>query len=156
LGLDAQAKDAGAVTIPTAGDEDFVSLVSRIENLTIVPDVVAKIVVNERTGTIVIGESVKIAPVAVSYSGIDVVIGDVSLFSEGSVADSEQEESRYRARSMAQLKRTEGKLTMVPGGATLSSLVRALNTIGASPQDLIAILQAMKKAGAIKAELEVI
>lgn len=156
LGLDAQAKDAVTVTIPTTSDDDFVSLVSRIENATVVPDVIAKVIVNERTGTIVIGESVKISPVAVSYSGIDVVIGNVALFSEGTSVDSAQEESRYRASSNARLERTEGKLTLVPGGATLASLVKALNTIGASPQDLIAILQAMKKAGAIKAELEVI
>lgn len=156
LGLDAKAKDAGTITIPVLSDADIVSLVSRVEKLAVVPDVVAKIVVNERTGTIVIGESVKIAPVAVSYSGIDVVIGNVALFTEGSAADSMQEASRYRARSTAQLKRTEGRLTLVPAGATLSSLVRALNTIGASTQDLIAILQAMKKSGAIKAELEVI
>jgi flagellar P-ring protein precursor FlgI len=156
LGIDAGAKDAGTVTVSTTLDENLVRLISRIENLTVVPDEIAKIVINERTGTIVIGQSVKISPVAVSYAGIDVVIGDVSFFTEGSAAESAQDEARYRARSMAQLRRTEGKLTLVPAGATLASLVRALNTIGASPQDLIAILQAMKRAGAIKAELEVI
>jgi flagellar P-ring protein precursor FlgI len=156
LGLDATAKDAATVVVPVSPAEDVIDLVSRIENSTVVPDVVAKIVVNERTGTIVIGENVKIAPVAVSYAGIDVMIGDVSLFSEGTAADSAQEESRYRARSLARLERKEGRLRVVPAGATLSSLVSALNTIGASPKDLIAILQAMKKAGAIKAELEVI
>ena len=103
-----------------------------------------------------IGESVKIAPCAVSYSGIDVTIGNVSLFSEGVAADVAESESRYRARSVARLDKTEGELKLVAGGATLSTLVRALNTIGATPKDLIAILQAMKKAGAIKAELEVI
>jgi flagellar P-ring protein precursor FlgI len=154
IGLDATAKDAGTVTLPLEGD--LVELVSRIENLTVVPDIAAKIVVNERTGTIVIGENVKIAPVAVSYAGIDVSIGEVSLFSEGVAADSVQEEERYRARSLARLERTEGRLRVIPAGATLSSLVSALNAIGASPKDLIAILQAMKKAGAIKADLEVI
>jgi flagellar P-ring protein precursor FlgI len=156
IGLDAFARDAGTVSIPISMDEDVVELVARIEGLTVVPDVVAKIVVNERTGTIVIGESVKISPVAVSYSGIDVVIGDVALFTEGTASETEQDGSRYRARSSAMLKRTEGRLTLVPAGATLSNLVRALNTIGASPKDLISILQAMKRAGAIKAELEVI
>ncbi|MBU0671421.1 MAG: flagellar basal body P-ring protein FlgI [Candidatus Margulisbacteria bacterium] len=155
-GIDAEAMDAATVTVSPGTDINLVRLVSRVENLTIVPDVVAKIVVNERTGTIVIGESVKISPVAVSYAGIDVIIGDVALFSEGTAGDSSQDDARYRARSMATLKRTEGKLSLVSGGATLSGLVRALNSIGASPQDLIAILQAMKKSGAINAELEVI
>lgn len=156
IDLDVTAKDAGTITIVVSAAANIVELVSRIENLTVVPDVVAKIVVNERTGTIVIGENVKIAPVAVSYSGIDVTIGDVSLFSEGVSGDTSQEDSRYRARSLARLERTEGRLRAIPAGATLSSLVRALNTIGASPKDLIAILQAMKRVGAIKAELEVI
>jgi len=156
LDLDAAARDAGTVVVPVSVTENIVSLVSRIENLTVVPDTVAKIVVNERTGTIVIGENVKIAPVAVSYSGIDVTIGDISLFSEGVTGDTTAGDDRYRARSLARLRRTEGGLREVPAGATLSSLVRALNTIGASPKDLIAILQAMKKAGAIKADLEVI
>ncbi len=155
-GFLADAVDAGTVTVPIGFEGDIVKTVAQIESLTVVPDVVAKIVVNERTGTIVIGESVKIAPVAVSYSGIDVTIGDVSLFTEGVEGDMAQGESRYRARSLAKLERNEGRLSVVPGGATLSSLVRALNTIGASPKDLIAILQAMKKAGAIKADLEVI
>jgi flagellar P-ring protein precursor FlgI len=155
IGEKAVARDAGMITVQVT-EEDLVTVVSRIENLTVVPDVVAKIVVNERTGTIVIGESVKIAPVAVSYSGIDVTIGDVSLFSEGIADEAAEGESRYRARSLARLKKTEGELKLVPGGATLSTLVRALNAIGATPRDLIAILQAMKKAGAIKAELEVI
>ena len=155
IGLDAAARDAGTVTV-SVGGENIVALVSRVENLTVVPDVVAKIVINERTGTVVIGENVKIAPVAVSYAGIDVTIGDISLFSEGAGADAVDEEARYRAHSQARLERTEGRLRVVPAGATLSSLVSALNTIGASPKDLIAILQAMKKAGAIKSELEVI
>jgi len=156
IGLEALALDAATITVPISDDDDIVELVSRIESLTIVPDVVAKIVVNERTGTIVIGENVKISPVAVSYAGIDVSIGNVSLFSEGYTQDSVLDESYYLARSNAQLKKTEGKLTLVEGGATLSTLVRGLNTIGATPKDLIAILQAMKRAGAIKAELEVI
>ncbi|MBU1026513.1 MAG: flagellar basal body P-ring protein FlgI [Candidatus Margulisbacteria bacterium] len=155
-GFLANATDAGTVTVPIGFEGDIVKTIAQIENLTVVPDVVAKIIVNERTGTIVVGESVKIAPVAVSYSGIDVTIGEVSLFSEGIEGEAAQGESRYRARSLARLERNEGELKVVPGGATLSSLVRALNTIGASPKDLIAILQAMKKAGAIKADLEVI
>jgi flagellar P-ring protein precursor FlgI len=155
-GMDAAARDAGTVIV-ALGAEDVVALVSRIENLKVTPDTVAKIVVNERTGTIVIGENVVIAPVAVSYGGIDVTIGNVSLFSEGTTGgDTGVEDSRYRATSSARLIRKEGRLKLVAASPTLSQLVRALNAIGASPKDLVAILQAMKKAGAIKAELEVI
>lgn len=155
-GYDATAKDAGTITIPVIEEENLVELVSGIENLAVVPDLVAKIVVNERTGTIVIGERVRIAPVAVSYAGIEVMIGDVSLFSQGTIADSQQEEGRYHAQSLAQLKRKEEKLKVISAGTTISSLANALNAIGASPRDMIAILQAIKSAGALQAELEVI
>ena len=156
-GIEAVAKDAGTVNVAYYSESNMVSLVSRIENLTVVPDSVAKIIVNERTGTIVIGENVKIAPAAVSYAGLDVIIGDMSLYSEGTANDdaAQQSDSRYHARSISRLKRSEGQLSVV-NGTTLASLVRALNAVGASPRDMIAILQAMKKAGAIKAELEVI
>ncbi|MBI5399137.1 flagellar basal body P-ring protein FlgI [Candidatus Saganbacteria bacterium] len=154
-GLDAAAKDAGTVVVVRAEDKDPVELAAMVENLTIVPDTVAKIIINERTGTIVIGDKVKIAPVAVSYAGFDIIIGDVALFSEGG-AETLPGNNRFRASSVAKLKQIQGKLTMVTGSTTLSSLVRALNAVGATPQDLISILQAMKQAGAIKAELEVI
>lgn len=154
-GLDATAKDAGTISVPIPTGE-VVALVSLVENLRVVPDQVAKIVVNERTGTIVIGENVRIAPAAVSYAGIDVMIGDVNLYSEGDTTANQQEQVSYRARSLAKLEKNKGQLQTVGGGTTLSALVRALNAIGASPKDLISILQAMKKAGAIKAEFEVI
>ena len=155
-GFDSTAKDAGTVTVPLTSGENIVGLVAQIENLQVVPDVVAKIVINERTGTIVIGESVRIAPVAVSYSGIDVTIGKIALMSEGTGNQTLQDEGRFRAKSVASLTKNQGKLQVVSAGTTLSNLASALNKIGASPKDLIAILQAMKKAGAIKAELEVI
>ncbi len=157
-GLTATARDAATILVE-GGEGDTVALMSRIENLTVTPDTVAKIVVNERTGTVVIGENVVIAPVAVSYSGIDVYIGDVSLYAAGngvSPGDYTSGNQQYQASSKAYVKRAGSRLTALPASPTLSSLVRALNTIGASPKDLIAILQAMKKSGAIKAPLEVI
>ena len=156
-GLSATARDAATILVEAS--EDPVALIAKIENLTVTPDTVAKIVVNERTGTVVIGENVVIAPVAVSYSGIDVYIGDVSLYAAGngvSPGDYSSGNQQYQASSKAYVKRAGSPLTALPASPTLSSLVRALNTIGASPKDLIAILQAMKKSGAIKAPLEVI
>ncbi len=155
-GFDASAKDAGTILIANDNPDDFVGVIAQIENLKVVPDISAKIIVNERTGTIVIGEDVRISPVAVSYAGIDVVIGDVAMFSEGTNVDDVQEEGSYRARSSARLLKKESRLKIISASPTLSDLAKALNTIGASPKDLIAILQAMKEAGAIKAELVVI
>ncbi|OGC22126.1 hypothetical protein A2291_07145 [candidate division WOR-1 bacterium RIFOXYB2_FULL_42_35] len=156
LGLAAVATDAAAITVPVVKGESLVTLVTQIENATVVPDSIAKIIINERTGTIVVGENVKIAPVAVSYAGIDVVIGDIKLFSEGSDYNYSADEMRYQASSQARMNKSQGMLRAIPASPTLSNLVTALNTIGASPRDLIAIIQAMKKVGAIKADLEVI
>lgn len=156
-GYQASARDAATVTVGV--EDDPIVLIAKIENLTVSPDTVAKIVVNERTGTIVIGENVVLSPVAVSYSGIDVSIGDVSLYSTGNSTDiggATSGDQTYQATTRAHLKKSQEQLTIMPASPTLASLVRALNTIGASPKDLIAILQAMKKSGAIKAPLEVI
>ena len=157
-GYSATAKDAATVTVATA--DEPVAMISKIENLTVSPDTVAKIVVNERTGTIVIGENVVISPVAVSYSGIDVYVGDISLNSNGDTTDTTDYTAggsqRYQASTKAYMKRSGDKFTLVSAAPTLSALVHALNTIGAAPKDMIAILQAMKKSGAIKAPLEVI
>lgn len=155
-GIEATARDGSTIDVPYSG-EDAVALISRLENLTVTPDTIAKIVINERTGTIVIGENVSIAPVAVSYGGIDVYIGDISLFSQGNGEfDAPQNDVTFRTSGQARLTKREGRLKLVPATPTLSNLVRALNAIGASPKDLVAIIQAMKKSGAIKAELEVI
>ena len=159
-GFSATAKDAATVTVALAVAEEPVTMISKIENLTVSPDTVAKIVVNERTGTIVIGENVVIAPVAVSYSGIDVYVGDIALNSTGDTTDTTDYTAggsqRYQASTKASVKHSGDKFTLVSAQPTLSALVHALNTIGASPKDMIAILQAMKNSGAIKAPLEVI
>lgn len=150
-GLTAFAQDAGTIKVSLAGG-DVVGVMARIENLTLTPDTIAKVVVSEKTGTIVIGENVKLAPVAVAYGGINVRIGDVSLSTEGE----EEQASSIRTRSTAKVTAQNRPLTTVARSPTLAVLVRALNALKASPSDLIAILQAMKKAGALQAELEVI
>lgn len=157
LGLEGTAVDAVSITVPIEDQEALVQTIAQIENLSVVPDEVAKIIVNERTGTIVIGENVRISPCAVSYAGLDVTIGDVNMFSEGNQAqDGDTAQNYSRARATAVTKKKQAKLNVMKANATLADLARALNTIGASPADLIAILQAMKRSGAIKAEIEVI
>ena len=115
-GYQASARDAATILVDVV--DDPVLLISKIENLTVSPDTVAKIVVNERTGTIVIVENVVISPVAVSYSGIDVYIGDVSLYSIGDATDtggtSGAGDQRYQASTKAHFKRSQEQLTIVP------------------------------------------
>ncbi|NQU16934.1 MAG: flagellar basal body P-ring protein FlgI [Candidatus Saganbacteria bacterium] len=149
--MTAWAQDAGTVIVPVVSS-DIVSVMAKIENLRLTPDSVAKVVVSERTGTIVIGENVKLSPSAVSFGGIHVVIGNIKLAADGG----ENYTTSLRSRATARLSSRNKNLKIVSATPTLSTLVKALNALSASPQDLISILQAMKKAGALKAELEVI
>ncbi len=135
-GVDAKASDASTIIVNVPRGRDIVALISQIENLTVIPDVTAKIVINEKTGTIVIGENVKIFPVAISYGNISVSVGGV------------------QARTPTVTERTR-PLTLVQG-ARLGDLIRSLNAIGAKPKDVAAILQAIKAAGALAAEIEFI
>lgn len=138
----ARAVDATTVKISLAkvNLNNIVDFISKIEYLTVIPDTVAKVVINGRTGTIVIGERVKISPVAVSQGNITVKI------------------SASGGESGSQIKVTENKakLVTIAPKPTLSNLVKALNKIGTTPRDLISILQAIKAAGALSAEIEVI
>ncbi|MFA4967723.1 MAG: flagellar basal body P-ring protein FlgI [Candidatus Margulisiibacteriota bacterium] len=154
IGFDARATDAATVNVQILGADDAVRVVSRIENITITPDTVARVVINERTGTIVIGDNVRISEAAVTSGNINVTVGNVRIYSESDTGN--EQSSSLRSDATANFKQPASKLVRVPRSARLTDLVRALNAIKASPQDLIAILQALKKAGALKAELEVI
>ncbi len=145
-GYDTKADDAASIVVVIPSGQDMISAVSRIENLTVVPDIKAKIVINERTGTVVIGENIRIAPVAVTYGNYEVSIGNVNL-----------NQSAYGSLSTSVRVREKNKdLTVVRDAASLRDLVRALNAIGANAKDMISILQAIRAAGALNAEIEVI
>ena len=135
---------------------DLDASIADIENITVVPDSIAKVVISERTGTIVMGENVKISEVAVSYGGINVTVGPVNLYSEGHADAYNSASDTMRIQTNVNLSRSDSSILLVPSSSRLSTLVKALNAIKAKPQELIAILQAMKKVGSLKAELEII
>ena len=153
----AKAVDSSALrlNIPaTMQLNDVANFIAEIETLTIVPDTKAKVVVNEKTGTVVIGENVTISTVAVAHGNLTVTIkksSDVSqpeAFSQGETVATPQSEITVDEE--------EVKVMPLKGGATIGELVRGLNSIGVSPRDLITILQSIKAAGALQAELEII
>jgi flagellar P-ring protein precursor FlgI len=125
-----------------------------VESLEVQPDAAAKIVVNERTGTIVMGENVRISPVAVAHGNLTVQITETpnvsqpQPFSEGKTVVTPQ--------SDIEVQEQKGHLSLVGGGVTLGQVVKGLNSIGATPRDLINILQAIRAAGALQAKLELI
>lgn len=152
----AQALDPGSIqlTVPANFTGNVVGLMAQIEELEIQPDVVAKVVVDERNGTVVMGAQVRLSPVAVAHGTLSVMVrerAEVSQplpFAEG--------ETVVVPETEIVVGEQERKLMLLQPGVTINSLVNALNAIGATPRDLIAILQALKAAGALKAKLEII
>ena len=143
------------VQIPSKFQNDRVSFVSILENLDVTPTAErAKVVVNERTGTVVIGADVKLLPAAVAHGNITVTVSaknDVSQpneFSNGATVGFENAE--------IDIQKAPGRLIEMSANSNLNDLVRALNSIGVAPVDLISILQALKKSGSLQAELVII
>ncbi|MEO5377471.1 MAG: flagellar basal body P-ring protein FlgI [Magnetococcus sp. DMHC-6] len=152
----ATARDSGTIQIKVPEEYlgKVVSFVSRLENLQVEQDQPAKIVVNERTGTIVMGENVHVSTVALSHGNLTIKISErpqisqPNSFSGGTTATTPN--SRVNATE------EEAKLIEMQEGVTLGELVQGLNSVGVTPRDLIAILQAIKASGALQAELEIL
>lgn len=152
----AQALDGRTVQVLAPLDPtDRVAFLGRIENLMITPEQqVAKVIVNSRTGSVVMNQRVTLQNVAVAHGNLTVTIGtDVGVSQPPPLSGGDTVVVR---RANVDIDQQDSILFNVPSAATLSDVVNALNAIGASPMDLISILQAMKSAGALRAELEVI
>ncbi|MEW6620390.1 MAG: flagellar basal body P-ring protein FlgI [bacterium] len=121
------------VKIPENYKERIVEFISGLEGLTLTPDMQSKVIVNERTGTIVMGKDIRISQVAVAHGNISVVV-------------------KSRTATESKEAKEENVILFSPT-VTIEDVVSALNSIGASPEDLIAILQAIKSAGALHAEI---
>lgn len=133
----ATAKDAGTVDIvvPFAYEGKAVELLASIEALEVTPDARARVIVNEKTGTVVIGENVRISKVAISHGDLSVKIGATDSKSKGQAAD---------------------RVAVLDTGTNVGDLVKAMNSLGVSPKDLITVLQSIKAAGALQGELEIL
>ncbi|MFO7738213.1 MAG: flagellar basal body P-ring protein FlgI [Desulfatiglandaceae bacterium] len=152
----AQTPDPGTIHIkvPERFQGNTVALVTLIEGLEVIPDAVAKVVINERTGTVVMGSEVRISTIAIAHGNLSIQIkesAEVSQplpFAEGeTVVVPETELSIQEGNS---------RLFLVDPGISIGELVKALNALGVSPRDLIAIFQSIKAAGALQAKLEII
>ena len=158
----ARAVDAASVeiTVPAAFKDDPVGLVAKLEVLEVEADGRARVVVSERTGTVVAGERVRIRPVAISHGGLQVSVSVQPLVSQPNPGVSQNPNPNVRTvveqmGTPSASEESRGVLAL-PATTTVQDLAKALNTLGASSRDLVSILQAMKAAGALDAELEVI
>jgi flagellar P-ring protein precursor FlgI len=114
----------------------------------------AKVVINARTGSVVLNQAVTVGPCAVAHGNLSVTISSTPVISQPNPLS--QGQTVVTEKANIQINQEPGALIQMPAGTKLTDVVKALNTLGANPQDLLAILQAMKVAGALNAELEVI
>jgi flagellar P-ring protein FlgI len=153
----ASPTDAGTVKISISDTdrENMVNLVSSIEQINIQPDSQAKIILSERTGTVIMGADVRISAVAIAHGNLSVQIKEKSDVSQP--APLSQGTTTVTPNTDVAVKEDDTRLLIVnPEGASLGGVVKALNAIGISPRDLITVLQAIKASGALQAELEII
>ncbi len=150
----ASAVSSGSVEvqIPDNYRHRVVHFLSEVEMLEIEPDRVAKVVLNERTGTVVMGAGVRLATVAIAHGSLTVTISSEKEASQpGALSTGE---TRVVENTDVEVFEEEAQLNVVASAVTIGELVRGLNAMGVSPRDLIAIMQAIKAAGALTAELE--
>lgn len=152
----AHAENSALVSIktPAAYKARTVEFVAEVEDLSVDADRATKIVVNERTGTIVMGKDVKIAPVAVLHGALTVEIQTSLTVSQP--APLSQGQTAVVPNTTVTAKEEKARNVVLKDGATVEELVRALTSIGSTPRDIIAILQSLRAAGALDGEIEVI
>jgi len=155
--LIAHASNSALVTVATPAEwkDRMTEFIAAIEDLTVDVDTPAKIVINERTGTIVMGKDVRIAPVAILHGNLSVEIQTKLLVSQPGPA-SPKGTTEVVPETTVKGKEEPAKNVVLKEGATIEELVRALTAIGSTARDIIAILQNLRAAGALEAELEVI
>ncbi|OYT88119.1 MAG: flagellar biosynthesis protein FlgI [Burkholderiales bacterium PBB6] len=151
----AAALDGRVVRVKAPQGSDRVAFMADIENLSLALEKpAARVVLNPRTGSIVMNQAVTLAPCAVAHGSLSVTINTTPVISQpnalsgGTTAQAEKTDISIQQQG--------GALITLPASAQLADVVKALNSLGATPQDLLAILQAMKSAGSLQAELEVI
>ncbi|MCD6318405.1 flagellar basal body P-ring protein FlgI [Candidatus Aerophobetes bacterium] len=140
------------VEVPEKYEEKnlIVDFISKVEELSVVPDTVAKVIINERTGTIVVGKNVRVSPVAVAHGNLFVTVKTMPVISQPTPFSSG--ETVVTKKTEVEVKEQKGRMSLLKG-TTVEELVSTLNALGVTPRDMIAIFQALKEAGALQGEL---
>jgi flagellar P-ring protein precursor FlgI len=152
----AAAQDGRVIRVRAPSSNDSrVAFLGQLESLSVTPaQMVAKVILNARTGSVVMNQAVTLDSCAVSHGNLSVIINTENTPSQPAPFSNGQ--TVVTQNSQIEIKKEPGQVMLLKAGASLADVVKALNSIGATPQDLLAILQAMKAAGSLRAELEVI
>jgi flagellar P-ring protein precursor FlgI len=152
----AAALDGRVIRVQSPSDSDArVAFLGQLESLDVKPaQMAAKVIMNARTGSVVMNQAVTLDSCAISHGNLSVSVGADTQVSQPNPRAGGQ--SVVTQNAQIDIKKDPGKVLLLKSGASLAEVVKALNAIGASPQDLLAILQAMKAAGSLRAELEII
>ena len=154
----AQSRDSATVSlvVPDNYRGKMVALITDIEQLRVTPDISAKVVIDEQTGIIVMGENVRISTVAIAHGNLTIRITETPQVSQP-LPFSEEGETVTVPRTQIEIDEDEDKrLSVLSNSVTLQELVDGLNALGIGPRDMISILQAIKAAGALQAEIELL
>ncbi len=143
--------DSSTIKVNVPENDNIVRFISRIEKIDVTPETAARVVINERTGTVVIGENVHISTVAIAHGNLSIQIKETPEVSQPNPLA--EGNTVVTNKKRVQVKEETRKLMLVDKSVRIKDLVKGLNSIGVSPRDLISILQAIKQAGALQGEL---
>lgn len=150
-----RALDPGTVQVSIPKGRDVMQLMTSIEQLRVEPDQLARVIIDENTGTIVIGENVRVSKVAIAQGNLTIKVTETPQVSQPSPFSQTGTTTTVDRTQIEVDEGEDNKLAVVDGGVNLQELVNGLNSLGIGPRDLISILQAIKAAGALQAEIEV-
>lgn len=152
----AAAQDGRVIRVRAPGDtSQRVAFLGALESINLTPaQTMAKVILNARTGSVVMNQAVTLDSCAVSHGNLSIVVNTENTASQPAPFSNGQ--TVVTQNSQIDIRKEPGQVLLLKGGASLAEVVKALNAIGATPQDLVAILQAMKAAGSLRAELEII
>jgi flagellar P-ring protein precursor FlgI len=156
-GAVARAVDPSTVTVsvPVSYQPRLMEFIARIETLTLSVDVPARVVINERTGTIIMGSQIRISTVAIAHGNLTIQVKEQPQVSQPGAFAPQGAQTVVVPRSNVTVKEEKSRLLVVNEGVSIGDVVQGLNALGVTPRDLISIMQAIRAAGALMADLEI-
>lgn len=143
------------VSVPSPMQTRLMEFIAQIETVTLTVDAPARVVINERTGTVIMGSQLRISTVAIAHGNLTIQVREEKGVSQPASFAPRSAQTVVVPKTDVTVKEERGKLVVVPEGVSIGDVVQGLNAVGVTPRDMISILQALRQAGALLAELEV-